>query len=1522
VQSLQAFQNGQDPNGIWMLEICDAKANDKGKLRIFGLVFAPNGCMTPDSVAVRNVTTQSARVSWLAIPVTDSLLIEYGPAGYFPGSGGQAGGGGLMSMVAASDTAPLQLSGLLPLQWYELYARRRCASGQWSANSETSRFFTGCKPTMVQNFDSLALCPNGCTDPCPLPGLWQNASGDDYEWKVRTGPGLTFPTAGPPAGAGGAGNYLYFRNSCSPTGANGKKAILRSLCIQVVAPSDLPCHAGFDLYMNTKTGQMGTLLLQASTDGGQSWMTVKQWSGSRGKRWRREYVALGAFDGQITLFQFVATGVFGAYGDIAIDNVEFYGSLPAGTPDYTFYRDADGDGYGNPAQRIVSCKPVAPPGYVEQAGDCDDSNAAVHPGAAEVLCNQRDENCNGMGDDAVIPAPVVPAMAAICAGSDATLTISGAPSGQYYWFKGDLSAIPFAAGSSVTVPQVQNSTYYYVIDSVSGPHGGCASASILASVQVNLRPKLYVPSLQTLCLGKALDLADLPVTDSAKTNPLLTWYSAWPPSPAVRLTSTVVKPGVTTNYYVQGTTSDGCAGGGSVRVVLLPSPVADILQGDSIAACRGKTVLLTAQGADGTFPYAYAWSNGLNFSNIPVQPVNVPGGKINYTVTLTDANGCTATDAVLIATLPNISMAAILSVHNPSVCGGTDGSITLNPLDGVPPYGYKWSGSTTGSLSDINGLVTINGLMPGGYRVTVTDASGGCSVVMPFIVLNAPGLDVAVDTIIEPACPGAATGSIVLHIAGVNPVCHWSDGQTTSTATGLGAGTYAVTITDGGCARVLNGLEINTPLPVQIIRNDLQPEPCFNSSSGLIDLAVFGGTPPYILSWSNGATGTPLSGIPAGFYHATVTDSRGCVYLSPGYTVSQPAALQVNIMDLQDIACNGDHDARISVAAKGGTLPYHLAWNTGIETTELTNLDVGQYTVTVTDGHGCTGSAQASVGQPMPIALEKIYRVDPTCVGSADGRIEIQITGGVKPYRYQWNTGLPGDTAAILEHRDAGLYGVTVQDASGCNFVYGNVPLTAPQLIDLAVDSLVPVRCYGAATGSIAVSVTGTEGLVQYFWNDVPGTNALTGITAGQYQLRVTDSRHCAVSATYTVLQPAGPLAIGVGALTNAWCAGEPNGAVDVVVNGGTKPYAFEWSTGQTTEDLTAVPAGAYTLLMHDANGCYALLPAVHVGEPPTIHVTPSIQSIPCYGAVTGAIALSASGGVPPFVYHWSTGSSASQLYDLAKGKYGVTVQDVTGCAVVLDSLTVVDQGEAFGVQVTETWPVSCPGAQDGLIQVAVLNGVGPFQFLWSPPVGLHPDVASAADVASGLAGGGYLVTVVDAAGCHVVSPVILVEESPDLTVMVAPGDSVGTIAVQVTGGLPPYAYHWSNGDTTALVRGLPAGIYSLTVHDFRGCSQTIYPIPVGTVAVATPEPGWLMRLYPNPTNGMVWISVDLPDEQAIDKVVLADMLGRVLFIQAGYTTEKSVQIDLSDWSPGVYRVMVQARNGQVRSAALIKAGD
>jgi hypothetical protein len=1438
LNSWAVLHNGQNPNGQWLLEICDSKANHTGKLRLAQLVFESIACPAPDAPTVSNIQINSAAIGWNNVQIQgDSIEVVYGPKGFLPETSGQR------LRVSANAAQPLAIMGLAGLQAYEVTIRQRCTpAGNWSTYASPTAFFTVCPAVLVENFDTLAICPTACTDPCPLPNLWQNATGDDYEWKVRTGAGLTFPVAGPPAGSGGTGNYLYFRNACTPSGANAKKAILRTLCLDVVAPAGpSACHFSLDVYMNTKLGLMGSLALEGSVDGGVTWQPIQTWSGNRGKEWRREFVNLAAYNGQTALFQLVATGVFGAYGDIAVDNLAFYSATPAGTPSFTFYRDNDGDGYGNTANRFVACAPNAPQGYVALGGDCNDNDPNTNPAAPETKCNGTDENCNGPADDRTIGTPVAVATTPfVCQGESAVFQANGSAVGQFFWFNADHSSTPIGIGNTLTINNVQNNTTVWLLDSIAA--GGCASARASASVGVRVKPDLVLGQQPTVCLGESVDLSQLPLNDLAQAAGAVLFHSAFPATPANQLTNVNITPIASGILFAQKTTNDGCSDTVQLRLTVRPLPTVAIANGDSIALCKGRTVLLSAN-ATGNAPLQYAWSNGFAQSATTVLANAV--GTTNYTVTVSNTFGCTATDAIKVTALPGVSQANVTSIQNATSCGGNNGSITLLPLDGTAPFAFQWSGpnGTTGALTGLGaGGGTLIGLVQGGYRITITDATGlGCSMVLPSLVVNAPGLTVSSPTIVQPLCAGS-TGSIAVVAVGTAPTYLWNTGATSSSIAGLVAGTYSVTITDGACQRIVQDLAIVAPAPLQIIENQIVGEDCFGQNKGLIDIAAVGGTGTYAYTWNDGPTTQDRANLLAGSYTVTITDGNGCTAVSPALVVAQPAPL-VAVPQVQAALCNGKKTGSIALQITGGTSGYFVEWSNGAFSQNIQQLAAGNYTVTILDANQCSLVQAYSVSQPAPLGLSLANMQHPSCAGLANGSIGMNATGGTPGYTYKWNT---GSTTPNLQNLTNGHYCLTVTDANQCTAASDSLVLVAAQKIAISGVFLKNIGCFGANSGQINLTATSANGgALTYTINGVGGTFPQNNLVAGNYLVRATDAMGCVAEMPIVLAQPAGPLQVSLQQVTNVSCSGEPSGRADAMVTGGTAPYTYAWSNGSTNQDLDGVPAGNYALDVTDSNGCQGGIVEVVIGEPVPLAVTPTVVPIACIGAPFGKIFLNVVGGNTPYSFQWSNGATTQNLVDIPAGNYTVSIFDASGCLTVYDRLEVLDRRQEFAVEIFDYQPVSCSGGNDGRLVAQVLNGTAPYQYAWSAPVGLHPNIPTNTDAATGLSGGLYSLTVTDAAGCFKSIGLFLVEEAPVVQAQVpvpvpiaCKGAATGMLAVEGVGGVPPFTFIWSNGSTEQYPDSLPAGNYTVTITDFRGCTDVSSVVtlvePVTGLTIAT----------------------------------------------------------------------------------------
>lgn len=279
---------------------------------------------------------------------------------------------------------------------------------------------------------------------------------------------------------------------------------------------------------------------------------------------------------------------------------------------------------------------------------------------------------------------------------------------------------------------------------------------------------------------------------------------------------------------------------------------------------------------------------------------------------------------------------------------------------------------------------------------------------------------------------------------------------------------------------------------------------CFGGSDGSIDLTVTGGVPPYTYAWSNGASAQDLSGLTAGNYTVTVTDATGATANS-GATIGQPAQLAANAV-ATPASVYGGNDGAVDLTVAGGTTPYTYAWSNSATSEDLTGLVAASYTVTVTDAHGCTANAGATVTEPTQLVASATH-VDVSCFGASTGSIDLSVSGGVPPYTYAWSNGTTSEDLTAVQ---AGSYSVTVTDANGATANAGATIIEPTELVSSAVQGD-PILCNG---GTTTVTVSATGGTPPY-----GGTGTFT-VGAGTYDYTVSDDHGCSAIASIAVTQP------------------------------------------------------------------------------------------------------------------------------------------------------------------------------------------------------------------------------------------------------------------------------------------------------------------------------------------------------------------------------------------------------------------
>lgn len=367
---------------------------------------------------------------------------------------------------------------------------------------------------------------------------------------------------------------------------------------------------------------------------------------------------------------------------------------------------------------------------------------------------------------------------------------------------------------------------------------------------------------------------------------------------------------------------------------------------------------------------------------------------------------------------------------------------------------------------------------------------------------------------------------------------------------------------------------IGNPDPM-ITPVSVMPPSCFGDSTGLVDISVTSGTGSYSYLWSSGSTTEDINTLPAGVYTVAVTDSLGCT-AHDTFSLLEPAMLMAGD-STTDVTCGGGSSGSINLIPGGGTPGYSYLWSTGQTTEDLSGLMAGTYIVTVTDTMGCIASDTVVISEPSPIAASSAM-VSPTCHGGVSGAIDLTISGGSPTYTFLWSNGsLSEDLTGVM----AGTYTVTITDTLGCALVDTFI-LTEPAAIS-ATDSLVMPACNGDANGGIYLDVSGGTPGYTYLWSNGATTASITALAAGAYDVSITDSLGCTVTSTYTLNDP--PV-LSLSTVVTAIDTGLGEGAIDLTPSGGTPPYTYLWSNGDTSEDPTSLTAGPYTVTVTDANGC------------------------------------------------------------------------------------------------------------------------------------------------------------------------------------------------------------------------------------------------------------------------------------------------------------------------------------------------
>ncbi len=958
----------------------------------------------------------------------------------------------------------------------------------------------------------------------------------------------------------------------------------------------------------------------------------------------------------------------------------------------------------------------------------------------------------------------------------ATVTANGSvPPYNYNWSSG---------GTGATESGLSIGTYTVT---VTDTHG-CTTTSSVVITQPTLLTSAISSSVNVSCFGGNNGEATV-LANGGVTPYLYNWSNG---ANTAHITGLIAG-----NYTVTVTDHNGCTVTTSIVITEPPLLVATITSTTHVSCFGLADGAATVTGTGGTLPYSYAWSSG---GSNPTEGGLIAG---TYSVTITDGLGCTATASVVI-TEPTLLTSVIGSSTDVSCFGGNNGTATVVAAGGTPPYAYLWS---NGTITAVN-----SGLIIGTYSVTVTDAHG-CTATTSVIINQPTLLTAAITATTNVSCFGGNNGSATVTAAGSVPpyTYSWSSGGHNAIENGLIAGNYTVTVTDSHGCTASTSVTITQPTLLTSAITSSTDVSCFGGNDGSATVTGSGGTLPYTYLWSNGVVNNFISNVIAGNYSVTVTDALGCTITS-SVVISQPTLLTAAISSSTNISCNGYNDGSATVLASGGTVPYSYLWSSGGSADMESNLTAGSYSVTVTDGNGCTATATVTLTEPTLLTSSIGTSTNVSCFNGNNGSAQVVANGGTPPYSYTWSNGAVTD---IINNLIAGNYSVTVYDNHGCSSV-STITIAQPTLLTASITASINVNCFGGNNGSATVTAGGGVTPYSYSWSSGGSSNTESGLIAGNYVVTVTDNNGCSVTAGITITQPT-LLTSSIASSTNVSCFGLSNGSASVTASGGVLPYTYLWSNGVVTSGMSGVAAGTYTVTVTDNHGCTATS-SVIITQPTLL--TSSITSsnnVGCFGGNDGAATVTANGGTLPYTYAWSSGQATPGINGITAGTYTVTVSDNHGCTST--SSIVITQPVLLTSSIAASTNVSCFGLSNGSATVNAAGGTLPYTYLWSS--------GGNTSVENGLIAGTYVVTITDAHSCTSTStvtisqPALLVASIPTSTNISCFGGANGTANAAGVGGTNPYMYNWSNGGNTSLQTNLIIGTYTVTITDVQGCTST-----------------------------------------------------------------------------------------------------
>ncbi|MCU0345360.1 MAG: M12 family metallo-peptidase [Saprospiraceae bacterium] len=839
-----------------------------------------------------------------------------------------------------------------------------------------------------------------------------------------------------------------------------------------------------------------------------------------------------------------------------------------------------------------------------------------------------------------------------------------------------------------------------------------------------------------------------------------------------------------------------------------------------------STITVTASGGTGNLQYSIGGA---------FQASNTFSGVANgaYTVTVSDANGCTATTTALVAVNTLVVSASIM--EGISCFGENDGVITVSTAGGTAPFQYAMNGGTPQSSNIFMNLV------PGTYSFQVVDADGfsqtTSTVLLNNPVLLAASASVNMNTITVTAVGG--TGALQYSLNG-------GAFQSGNTFTSLPNGSYTLTVRDAnGCTATTTAtVFVNNTIVSASITGSIG---CFGGSNGQITVTASGGMAPYQYSLNGGAfqNSNVFGNLTAGTYTVSTLDADGTTTTAAPVTLIAPAQISAT-------ATATGYTVTVTASGGTGSLQYSLDGGALQGSNSFTPIANGAHTVTVVDANGCQTMANVTVSVAA-LGVSGSISQQISCAGGSNGQITATGTGGVPPYQYSLNGGAfqNGNTFPGLA---AGSYVLSVNDSGGFTVSSSNITITAPTAIVVT-----------PSTNAQTVTVTASGGTAPYQYQLGAGAfqsaNTFSNVANGAATVTVMDANGC--TATASVFVGGLPPNVFVSTTQPVSCHGDSDAIISVIGSGGVPPYQYSLNGGafQSSNVFDGLPAGTYTVTVMGADGAMTTAPNIIVIDPPVLSVTASVAGLTVTATGTGGT------GAYEYSLDGQNFEASNELTASSNGAYTLTIRDEYGCTATTG--VVVNAVVAATISVGD---ITCSGESDGQIEImGVTGGTPPYEYA------LNGGAFSSQTIYTDLGAGTYSVQVKDATGYVFEVPGIQVLEPTTLTANFQL--ALNNLSIVASGGTGQLMYSIDGGtsfQSSNVFNDLPLGTYPVVVMDENGCTFT------GQVIVDMSAAGDRMdelgfEVLPNPSDGLFTLLIDLPTVAQLELTVF-DVVGRQVF--------------------------------------------